>query len=645
MRDSSRETRIPASDDDAAPEAASRQAAESLWALVIESGGSANLYRWDDDLQAPALSRVEHPAIPRGADLARIPLAGRDRHAASSPALLTLILAEPPLAPGAWARVRVLGAFPVGAHGLEGDALARSERVIALAAVADDPALAEVAGYAALPPVLRARAERAMRDLSAPDGLASIGEAASGWIGAQETMALYRAARVELTRRGSASRAASVAAERERLTTRDEALGDALAQRWRRDAPASSRPAGGGEVAWRGLRGVSAAEWRARGAAALGETEHLLDALPPRFMGALGGLLAVDERALFFLEAPAFTTQAATDDAALWSEGEPGARSRPRWPFGARGAGRASPLLRPRRLPEGLLLITDRQLLLLRDAAAHTANSSQPGYIATSWPLGRLLLASVVSPGQRIASVIAGWPERIRARLTTPTPGDELRAATADSARLALALEGHDGIQLAGCALPAEAEVALKQAAVTLNACAPLHGHAGVGDRRLRRLASLQPWRPTETEARELASLGGLLAPAVAAALAAASAPYADSPQTLAQAQTPETRATGPTLAALLTLTPTHLALATASARSQPTVIPTLRTLPLGAVTSVTLRYSLIDSWLRLTCPGTQRPGECEVIEVAFPSPLIAPFRALRNRLCESLAAGPALGR
>ena len=484
-----------------------------------------------------------------------------------------------------------------------------------------------------------------MRDLGAPaDGLARIGEAASGWIGARETMALYRAARVESTRRGSASRAASATAERERLTTRDEALGDALAQRWRRDAPASPRQASGGEVAWRGLSGVSAAEWRARGAAALGETEHLLDALPLRFMGALGGLLAVDERALFFLEAPAFTAHTATDDAALWSEGEPSERPRPRWPFGARGAGRVSSLLRPRRLPEGLLLITDRQLLLLRDAAAHSANSSQLGYIATCWPLGRLLLASVVAPGQRLATVIAGWPERIRARLTSPAPGDELRAATADSARLALALEGRNGVQLAGCALPAEAENALRQAVATLNEFAPLHGHAGVADRRLRRLASLQPWRPTEAEARELASLGGLLAPAVAAALAAASAPYASHPAMLAQAQTPELRATGPALAALLSLTPTHLALATAPARPQPPTQPTLRILPLGALTSITLRYSLIDSWLRLTCPGTQRPGECEVIEVAFPSPLIAPFRALRNRLCESLAAGPALG-
>ena len=132
MRDTPHATPAPTNDNDAASETPSRQAAETLWALVIETGGAANVYRWDDDLQALALSHVERSAQPRGADLARIPIAGRDRHAASMPALLTLILADPPLAPGTWAHVRVLGAFPVGAHALEGDALARSERVIAL---------------------------------------------------------------------------------------------------------------------------------------------------------------------------------------------------------------------------------------------------------------------------------------------------------------------------------------------------------------------------------------------------------------------------------------------------------------------------------------------------------------------------------
>jgi len=637
---------------------------ETVWALVVEPGGAANLYHWDERQQALALTHVERPTMSRGADLARIPLARWDGASqpldTSAPGLLALVLADPPNAPGVWLRIRLLGALVLGAQqSAQPDALAQLRHSIAIAMPAADPALADIGAWDDLPSALRQRVERAAQTLRGAGEPLVIGPGSPRWLDAPATMALYRAARASLALGAAARRAASAAEAHERLTTSGEALAEAFAQRMRRDAPGSHRdissvghaPAhAGGVLNSRGLSGVSMAEWRVRGAAVLGEAEDLLTAVPQRFMRYLGELLAPDERALFFLESPPFPLRAHDEDLALIADSDQRAMERSHWLLGPLTRLTGPKRIQTRQTQTGLLLITDRQLMLLRDFAPPNAGATQQGYIVTCWPLGRLVAVGVVPPGQRLARTIAEWPQRIQARQSRLAPGDEVGALAGDTARLALALEGCDGIQVTGCALPADAQPALARAAATLRSFIPLLGAAGAGDWRLRPLPDIRPWRPTEAEARELTSLGGVLTPTAVAALETATAKGLSSATDaliLAQARSPAMSVSGPETAALLTLTPKHVLLATlpvASPREQATAQASLRALPLGCLTSVTLQYSLVGSWLRLTHPTVRGELGCEMIHIAFPSPLITPFRALRNRIGSLLATGPTLG-
>lgn len=120
--------------------------------------------------------------------------------------------------------------------------------------------------------------------------------------------------------------------------------------------------------------------------------------------------------ALFFAASSALsltTWDGATPLAISDAKGESGAHqvrgqaSRgwlPTWLFGAR---------RMRRLNDGLLLVTDRQALLLRDYAPANSGGTHLGYLARSWPLGRLVAASAA--GRRLAGGGATGVARARA--------------------------------------------------------------------------------------------------------------------------------------------------------------------------------------------------------------------------------------
>ncbi|HEX5572000.1 MAG TPA: hypothetical protein VFX31_11455 [Ktedonobacterales bacterium] len=300
------------------------------------------------------------------------------------------------------------------------------------------------------------------------------------------------------------------------------------------------------------------------------------------------------------------------------------------------GAGRA------RHLNGGLLLVTDRQALLLRDYAPANSAGTHLGFLARSWPLGRLVAASAAPAGVSLAAALQDWPERILSRLCAPLPFDDATAPPAQTVRLLLAPEGRTGIQLTGMAFPPEAAQSAQRAADLLRGFIPLLGDAGRGDWRLRRLPRVSAWRPTPSEERELASLGGMLPPAATSALLAATeGALADGERVLAQRRTPQAKASGPDIPALLTLTSERLLLATQA----PGAGVRLDALSPGELTSVTLTYSLMGSWLALARPRLDASASatptCDELRVAFPSPLLTPFRALTNRVRALLDSGP----
>ncbi len=644
------------------------QVAQTAWVVVIEPGGSCNRYRWDDARGALTLERVEQPdgeAEGRGADLARLPLLSSTPGSlpedpslvAAGPGLLALTLASPANPRGTWLEARILGAFRVveARAGQTGESEGALTDYIALAVPVADPTLASVTSVETLTPDLRERAHRALRAI-APDADARISQGlyptevpteatGSGWLGSAEIMARFRAGRAEASRLAAARRKQEAETRVERLTTDAEAAGEALLRRLGREAAAASTGAttvshaGDKDGAWRGLVGVSPAELRARGAAVYGEPEDLLRWMPSRFARYLGELLYADERALYFaaangLELRGWSGEASltTTDIDMGSMRRAGRGWLPERLFGGRGA---------RRLNDGLLLITDRQILSLRDYAPVDGAGIQLGFLARNWPLGRLVAVSAAQAGVTLAEALRAWPERVLARLCPPLPFDEVTAPPEQTARLILALEGRAGVQLTGMAFPAAAGHAIARAETLLHSFTPLLGDAGRGDWRLRRVPQVTVWRPSESEARELETLGGLIGSAATQALAEATQrALAPDELVLAQGRTPRRAGAGADIPALLTLTPRRLLVATAPPRGQASV----EELPLGELASVALNYSLMGSWLAVTRPITSSPTgaapSCEETRVAFPSTLIAPFRALGNRVHTLLEAG-----
>jgi len=381
-----------------------------------------------------------------------------------------------------------------------------------------------------------------------------------------------------------------------------------------------------------------------------GESAHLARWIPSHFARYLDELVLPNEPVLFFAECPPLSvrgwTGAVVDDHGANARGGTGRRSPSAWHLG-----RALDRLRTRHLRAGLLLITDRQLLVLRDYAAPDITMVQWGYVAHSVPLARLLSVRVL-PARAPGEVIArdAWPASLRDSVPGIAAYDE--ATVPDQyARVVVALEGAGGIEVTGAAVPLESAVALAHAAEVLERFTPLLGPAGASDRRVRLVPAIEAWKPTPHEAAELDSLGGLVPPAVAEALDTATRAALQPGETLlAQARTPRSRASSGDVAALLSLTSTRLLIVEAPPRagspaSLASGIPpavAIHEVSLAHCTSATLRHSLLGCELACAVPAQGREQRVETIRLAFPSPLIVPLRALFSRLRLLLGTVPA---
>lgn len=666
--------------------------APTVRAQIIEPGGSCNIYGIDSHGSNLVLERVLHPLQPRGADLARVPLlppaATQGAHeqqqaqlrshwgfqrlaeptgtvpasVANDPALLLLILSDPPLAPNSWVEVRLLGAVaasnspisPVTNWNEAGGWEALEEREDQIEALAywlavgipvADETLGDIHSVVSLPARLQVRLEHALDEMK----IASLRGAPQ--LSAEQIAALYRAARAQARRQRRASQHArdESGTPHERLfSQRADTVGGRFATALGTNqifAQASGGEGDGEGVSWQGLAGVGPAEVRARGIAAFAHAEHLLRRVPARFLRYLDELLPANERVLFFADTEAFNVRGWTGkiDASLGAQTQQqkrkSERAKPsRWgrALGAVGVGG----MRTRTLQAGLLLVTERQVLLLRDLAPPDATLVQWGYIAHSWPLGRLVAARALLPGTDLnPAALADWPARVTERLTDPILFDEATAPNA-LARLALALEGSDGIAISGAALPAQGASVIARAEQILKGFCPWPGNAGAADRRVRTMPEARPWRPTEEEASALESLGGMVPDEVAQGLVHETMwAISSDEEALVQARTPELDASGVRRAALLTLTPTRLLIATMpnQAGAKARLTPELRDIPLSAITSALLQHSVLGSGLVVYLTQAEQKPEIQQLSISFPSPLVVPFRALYTRLCALL--------
>lgn len=654
-------------------------------AYVLEPGRPCNVYRWDAESGLQVLERVLHPERALGADLVQLPLLSVDealRHgagtaaarrsswvqslrepdaaerlAAMGPALLALLLAQPANPPGARVGIRLLGAVrlsqPVAheartipARGAVATAADSDERrnhpvadYLAFGMPTADETLAHATTLDELPPELMTHLQHALR-LLAPEALAA-GPESESWLSANAIQTRYREARAAIRRAERAEEAAGVAELPSERLFAPRAASAAPSVGGRPSAATGAGTAPAPLPAWRELSPITPAELRALGEAAYSAPEHLLSWIPHRFEHYLNDLLLPDERVLFFAESPALTIRG-------WS-GEVELRSgAPRRTRGA-GLGLRSPFgrLHTRHLHGGLLLITDRQILHVRDYAPPDVTLVEWGYLAHSWPLGRVVGVRMLPAGAPLSErALAGWPPEVLTHLAGIASFDE--ATVPDRyARLVVALEASGGIELVGAGFPAGTEPLLERAAARIQRFVPAIGAAagkGVG---LRVVPHVEPWQPTEREARELETLGGLVAPEVARALEDATlATLTADERMLAQGRTPELGGTSAAIPGLLTLTGRRLLLARVPTVTVGIAVPgaEVQAWPLTALSSATLQQSMLGSGLIAHAPhaghATSTESAVEPISAAFPSPLLVPFRALYTRL-RLLIGGP----
>lgn len=345
-------------------------------------------------------------------------------------------------------------------------------------------------------------------------------------------------------------------------------------------------------AAWRTLEGLSAslkAEVLKRDAsdasAPHAQAELLLRFVPQRFQHALADLLLDDERLLAFIERPLLRHQT-----------------------GFLG-------LQTRRLNEGLLLATDRQVLWLRDFLSSAVGDIPGGYLAHSAPIERLRAVTLLQPGS--------VPSELR---------DRMEQHDSPYLRFVVEMEGHDGSELVVVEFPQVARmVDLLQAF--------LPSSEGNEDRRLRRLPVVEVWQPQGKEAERLAGLGGIVPADITRRLEhhLTEVLSLSEEEVLVSALVPALEDTH-TPARLVALTRNAALVIDDLNDTQerlPEVrkglTPSMRRIRLAAISSAQLRYSLFGSSLSVFVP--QPDGHIQQVVIPFHSPAVAWFLPLFTRL------------
>lgn len=524
--------------------------------------------REHDHIQVTAISRAE-PGLP--ADLASLSLEGQ----LDVPVMLLNTASFPP---GAFAQARLLGALalPLPPSEEPGRSYPSDGWLFVGTAEVDDL----YSGYPSLEVLPPAQLD-VLKDYarSQAEGLHQPGSAAVEACDATAAARLIREARL-------------------------------LLKREQRARPKSkSRPKHAEEeqpVAWRAIAGLAEAlRAQLQEGAALqhdkhaphAQAEHLIRFVPQRFQEALADLLLDDERLLAFVERPLLRHRTGLLGMQTW------------------------------RSNAGLLVVTDRQALWLRDFLAPGSSFLPGGYIAHSASLERLQDVAVLPAGP-VPESYAGHLDPSE----SPYP------------RLVMEVASCAGSELFAVEFPQQAEMekALVRITGILRGFLPFPD--GTRDRRLRRLPVVEAWQPQGAEAERLAGLGGIVPAPIASRLE----------ERLSQ----ETGKAGEVLVSALVpaledyKSPARLVALTRSAlliceeRNDPSRRSgrhtaqrvEVRRFDLAGVSSAKLRYSLLGSSLSVFVP--QPSGRTQQHVIPFHSPAIAWFQPLFTRL-RLLLSGP----
>jgi hypothetical protein len=545
------------------------QAAMTLTVQVRQCCRDCPILSWDrahDHLQITALARAE-PGLP--ADLASLSLEGQ----LDVPVLLLNTTSFPP---GVYAQTRLLGAFALPLPSSEeSDHSYPVDGWLFVGAAEVDTLYSEYPSLAALPPAQL----DALRSYARAQGLHRSGSAVIQACDAATAARLIRETRLLLKRE-----------------QRARPKGKSRPKQAEEEQP----------VAWRAIAGLAEAlRAQLQEDAALqhdkhaphAQAEHLIRFVPQRFQEALTDLLLDDERLLAFVERPLLRHRTGLLGMQTW------------------------------RSNEGLLVVTDRQALWLRDFLAPGSGFLPGGYIAHSAPLERLQDVAVLPAGS--------VPESYAGRLEpdeSPYP------------RLVMEVASCAGSELFAVEFPQQAEMekALARIAGILRGFLPFSDRTQ--DRRLRRLPIVEAWLPRGVEAERLAGLGGIVPRPIAERLEERlSQMGGETGEVLVSALVPalEDFKSPARLVAL-----TRSTLLVCEERSEPSRRSgrhvaqqvEVQRFHLAGVSSAQLRYSLLGSSLSVFAPRPGGPAQQHVIP--FHSPAVAWFLPLFTRL-RLLLSGP----
>jgi hypothetical protein len=354
-------------------------------------------------------------------------------------------------------------------------------------------------------------------------------------------------------------------------------------------------------LVWRAIEGLSLAQRHAlvegmpvNEKAPFAQAEHLIRFVPQRFQHALADLLLPDERLLVFVERPLLRHRCGFLGWQQW------------------------------RSNQGLFLVTDRQILWVRDFFSPGTSFLEGGYMAHAAPLERLQNVTRFSVGQ--------MPEHL---------APHLDRQSAVYLRLVMEIASATGVEYFVVHFPAREEQAIAKVHEVLRAWLPLE--TGRVDRRVRRVPIVEPWSPSGAEAEKLTGLGGNLPGEQKERLERRLAELLEATQEelLASALVPAledshnpARLVALTRRAVVVLedTSTHQRRKRTAQREQ------IQRYDLSAISSVQLSYSLVGSGLRLFLP--QSDGSLQDCLLPFHSPAMAWFRPLFTRL-RLLLSGP----
>lgn len=330
------------------------------------------------------------------------------------------------------------------------------------------------------------------------------------------------------------------------------------------------------------------------------QAEHLIRFVPQRFQKALADLLLDDERLLAFVERPLLRHRTGLLGMQTW------------------------------RSNEGLFLVTDRQVLWLRDFLAPGSGFLPGGYIAHMAPLERLQAITILPAGNA--------PDEL---------ADRLESKDSPYVRLVMEVASCTGSELFAVEFPPKAEMdkALAHLNGILRSLLPYP--EGERDRRVRRLPSVEAWFPRGAEAEQLAGLGGIFPAAIAGRLEQRLSSQLKSDgeeELLVSALVPAledykspARLVALTRSALLVIEDARGKSRRTSA-SRVSHTEHVHCYALATISSAQLRHSLLGSSLSIFVP--QPDGRTQRHLIPFHSPAIAWFLPLYTRL-RLLLSGP----